>query len=129
MIVSAYQEKKENEKTGKREAGEEERKQSTDHRKAACCPSAVFQTVAQQKNGLYERECPGYLGSSERPTNILIQSKRIGDCTTPLRQLLIIAEHLEFVFCNIIGNDYCILKFISATFTSLGPKSAGIQNR
>ena len=41
-------------KTGKREAGEQERKQSTDFWEAACCPSAVVQRAARRKNGLYE---------------------------------------------------------------------------
>ena len=41
MNVAAHQDKK-NENISKREAGEE-RKRSTDLKKAACCPSAVVQ--------------------------------------------------------------------------------------
>ena len=48
MNVDAHQEKK-NEKASKREAGEEERKQSTDFREPACWPSAVVQGAARQK--------------------------------------------------------------------------------
>ena len=51
--VSAHQEKK-----GKREAGEE-RKQSTDFKEAACCPSAVVQGAARRKNGLCEGNARG----------------------------------------------------------------------
>ena len=39
---------------GKREAGEEERKQSTNFREDACCPSAVVQRAVRLKIGLYE---------------------------------------------------------------------------
>ena len=46
MNVAAHHKKEKNEKTGKREAGEE-RKQSTDFKEAACCPSAVVQRVAR----------------------------------------------------------------------------------
>ena len=53
MNVTACQE----EKTGKRDA--EERKQSTDFKEAACCPSAVVQRAARRKNGLYKRKNRG----------------------------------------------------------------------
>ena len=43
------------EKTGKREAGEEERKQSANFREAGCYLFAVVQGVAWRKNGLYGR--------------------------------------------------------------------------
>ena len=49
------------------------RKQVTDFKEVVCCPSAVVQGEAQQKN---EEECPGYLGSSGRPTAISTQPKR-----------------------------------------------------
>ena len=50
MNVTAHQEKEKNEetRTGKRKA--EERKQATNFRKAVCCPSAIVQGAAQQKN-------------------------------------------------------------------------------
>ena len=41
MKVVAYLEKKENENSGKREVGEEEKIQLTDFRQTGCCPSAV----------------------------------------------------------------------------------------
>ena len=47
MSVAAYQEKKD-EKLGKREAGEE-RRQETDFKETACCPSAVVQRTARRK--------------------------------------------------------------------------------
>ena len=55
MNISAHQEKKET-KTGMKKAGEG-RTQATDFREAVCCPTAVVQGAAQQKNG--SRECPG----------------------------------------------------------------------
>ena len=50
MNVTAYQEKKKEEetKTGVNKAGEERR---LDFRHAVCCPSAVVQAAARQKNG------------------------------------------------------------------------------
>ena len=40
MNVASHQKKEKNEKTGKRKVGEE-RRQATDFKEAACCPSAV----------------------------------------------------------------------------------------
>ena len=71
MYVAAYQE---NEKTGKRNAGEE-RKQSIDFRKAACCSSAVVQRAARQKM-VCMRGLPGVTGTLGRPTAISTQTKR-----------------------------------------------------
>ena len=51
MNVAAHQEKEKNENTIKSRAGEE-RRQATDFIEAACCPSAVVQGAARQKNGL-----------------------------------------------------------------------------
>ena len=42
MSIAVHQDKEKNEKTGKRKAGEE-RRQKTDFKEAACCPSAVVQ--------------------------------------------------------------------------------------
>ena len=54
MYVAAHQEKKDEErKTGKRKAGEG-RRQATDFKEAVCCPFAVVQKAARQKNGLCE---------------------------------------------------------------------------
>ena len=53
MNVAAYQKKKENENTGKIEAGIEKR-QSTNFGEIESCHSAVVQRAARQKNGLYE---------------------------------------------------------------------------
>ena len=49
MNVAAHQEKKKNEKTGKRKAGVERRQ--ADFKAAACYPSAVVQGAARRKNG------------------------------------------------------------------------------
>ena len=46
MKVAAHWEKKKNEKTGKKETGQE-RKRSTDFKEAVCCPSAVVQRAAR----------------------------------------------------------------------------------
>ena len=56
MNAAAHQ-KKENEQTGKREAGEE-KKQLTNFKETICWPSAVGQRAAWQKNGLH-KELPG----------------------------------------------------------------------
>ena len=52
MNVAAHQEK-EKTKMSKRKAGEE-RRQATDFKEAVCCPSAVVQGAAWQKNGFCE---------------------------------------------------------------------------
>ena len=57
MDVAAHQEKKKNEKTGKRKEGVE-RKQA-DFKEAACYPSAVVQRVARQKNASCEGSARG----------------------------------------------------------------------
>ena len=42
-----------------RRRAREERKQSTDFREAACCPTAVVQRAARRKNGLYKGSARG----------------------------------------------------------------------
>ena len=54
MNVAAHQEKKKNEKTNTGKRKLEERRQMTDFKEAWCCPSAVVQGAARQKNGLCE---------------------------------------------------------------------------
>ena len=54
MNVTAHQENEETE-TGTGKAGEK-RRQATYFKEAVCCPFAVVQGTAQQKN---EGECPG----------------------------------------------------------------------
>ena len=51
------------EKTGKGKAGEERRQ--ADFKDAACCPSAVVQGAARQKNGLCEGGAQGKWDSRE----------------------------------------------------------------
>ena len=58
MNVAAHQEKKKNEKMDQREAGQEIRS-STDFKEALCCPSAVVQGGAWQKNSLCEGRARG----------------------------------------------------------------------
>ena len=48
MNVAAHQEKEKNEKTGKSKT-REERKQATDLKETACCPSAVVQRQHDKK--------------------------------------------------------------------------------
>ena len=57
MNVAAHQEKKKNEKTGKRNARVERRQ--TDFKEAACYLSAVVQGAARRKNGLSEGSARG----------------------------------------------------------------------
>ena len=54
MNVAAHQEKKKNEetKTGMKKA-EERKRQSTDFRKAVCCPSAVVQGTVSRFSQVY----------------------------------------------------------------------------
>ena len=95
MNVTAHQEKKNEEtKTGKRKAGEE-RKQATDLKKAACCPSAVFQGAAQQRN---EGECPGYWDPREGQQPFRPNPNGVRDRKTTLRQLLIGGENRSIGF-------------------------------
>ena len=53
MNVATHYEREKNEKTGKQKAGEEERKQSTNFRVAASCPSAVVQRVRDRTTTLW----------------------------------------------------------------------------
>ena len=59
MNVSTHQKKKDREKTGKKEAGEKERIQSTDFSEVVCFPFAVVERVPRRKNGLYEESARG----------------------------------------------------------------------
>ena len=84
MSVAAHQEKGKNEekKTGKRKAGEK-RRLATDFKEASCCPSAVVQGAARQKNGLCEGSAgiTGTLGKA----NSHFDSTQRGLGTAPLR--------------------------------------------
>ena len=57
MNVATHQEKDKNEKTVKRKAGVKRRQ--LNFKEAACCPSAVVQRAARQKNGLCEGSAQG----------------------------------------------------------------------
>ena len=57
MNVAAHQEKKKNEKTGKRKTGVKRRQ--ADFKEAACYPSAVVQRAAPRKNSLCEGSTRG----------------------------------------------------------------------
>ena len=63
MNVAAHQEKKKNEKTGKRKAGEERRQ--ADFKEAVCYPYAVVKGAAQRKNGLCDGSSRGNWDSRE----------------------------------------------------------------
>ena len=57
MNVEAYQEKEQNEKTGKKKAGEERRQ--ADFKESACHSSAIVQGAERQKNGLCDGSARG----------------------------------------------------------------------
>ena len=88
MNVVAHQEKNEKTKTGKRKAGEE-KKQATDFKEAACCPSAVVQGAAGRKNSLCERNARDNLYPREGQQPFRPNPNGVGDRTTTLRRLLI----------------------------------------
>ena len=68
MNVAIYQEKKENEKTGKG------RKELADFREAACCTSVVLQRAARQKM-VCIRGVPGVTNLPGKPTTTSSQPK------------------------------------------------------
>ena len=86
--VAAHQEKEKNEKTGKREAGED-RKQSNNFKEAACCSSGVVQRAARRTNGLCEGSSRNNwdLGEGQRP--FWPNRNEVEGRTTTLRRLLI----------------------------------------
>ena len=90
MNVATHQKKEKNEetKTGKRKAGEE-RRQVTDFKEAACCPSAVVQEPARQKNGLCEGSALGNWDLRQGQQPFRLNPNEVGDRTTTLRRLLI----------------------------------------
>ena len=90
MNVTTRQEKEKNEKTktGKRKTGEE-RKQATDFKEAVCCPSAVVQGAARQKNGLCEGSARGNRDPRGRPTAISTQAKRDSAMTKRLKSTVL----------------------------------------
>ena len=100
MNVAAHQEKEKNEKTGRKKA-REERRQATDFKDGACCPLAVVQGAARQKNGLREGSVRGNWDSREGQQPFRPNPNEVGIRTTTLRRLLIGAVH----FARVI---YCI---------------------
>ena len=81
MNVAAHQEKEKNEKTGRRNAGEE-RKQ-VDFNETACYPSAVVQRAARQKM-VCVRGVPGVTGTIGK-ANSNFNPTRTGLGTAPPR--------------------------------------------
>ena len=71
MNVTAHEEKEKNEK----------RRQATDFKKAACCPSAVVQGEARRKNGLCERSARGKWDPREGQQPFRFNSNGVGDRT------------------------------------------------
>ena len=103
MNVAAYQEKEKNEKTktGKRKAGEK-RRQATNFKEPACCPSAVAQGAAQQKNGLCEGSAGGNWNSRKGQQPFRPTSNEVGNRTTTLKRLLIGAVKKRKSFLRIL---------------------------
>ena len=89
MNVAAHQKKKQNEKTGKREAKKEERKQPTDFGETSCCPCVIVQRAARRKNGLYKGSARGDWVPREDQEPFQPNSNKVGDRTIRLRRLLI----------------------------------------
>ena len=87
MNVATHQEKEENEKAGKRKAGEKRRQ--ADFKEAACYPSAVLQGTARRKNRLCEGSARGNWDPRERQQPFEPNPNGVGDRTTTLRRLLI----------------------------------------
>ena len=113
MNVAAHQEKKKNENTGKRRAGEERRQ--ADFKEAACYPSAVVQGAARRKNGLCEGSARGNWDPREGQQPFQPNPNGVGDRTTMLRWLLIGAVQ----FCSL----YMYILYIRQKFrTSLSKK-------
>ena len=67
MNVAVHLEK-ENRNKGKREAGENEKKQTNDIRKTECCAFAVVQRATRQKHGCVRR-VPGVTGTLEKASS------------------------------------------------------------
>ena len=95
MNVATHQKKEMNEKTGKKEAGEE-RKRVTNSKEAACYPSVVVQGAARRKNGLCEGSAQNNWDSRKGQQRFRSNSNGVGDCTTTLRRLLIGAIQHKF---------------------------------
>ena len=82
LNVAAHQEKEKNKetKTSKRKT-REERRQAADFTEAACCPSAVVQGAAWQKNALWEGSARG--NWDPRKTNSYFDPTQTGSGTAP----------------------------------------------
>ena len=93
MNVAAHQDKEKNEKTGKRKAGEE-RRQETDFKESACCPSAVVQGPHGKKMVYVARVWRGICGPWEGQQPFQPNPNEVGEGTTTLRRLLIGAVQL-----------------------------------
>ena len=76
---------------GKRKAGEE-RKQSTDFKEAASCPSLVVQREARQKNDLCEGNALGNFDPREGQQPFRPNPNGVGDRTATLKWLLMGAD-------------------------------------
>ena len=83
MKVTAHQKKEKNKETkkGTKKDGET-RRQSTDFRKAVCCPSAIVQRAARQKNG--SRGVSGVTGTLGK-VNSYFDPTQMGSGTAPPR--------------------------------------------
>ena len=84
MNTAAHQEMKNEEtKTDKRKAGKG-RRQATDSKEAACCPSVVIQEAAQQKNDLCDGSAWGNRDPQEGQQPFSSNPNRVRNCTTTL---------------------------------------------
>ena len=76
----------------------QERRQATDFKEAACCPSAVVQRAALRKNGLCEGSARGNWDPREGQQPFPLNPNEVVDRTTTLRRLLIGATSSWFLF-------------------------------
>ena len=65
------------------------RKQATDFKEAACCPSAVVQRAARRKNGLCEGSARGNRDSRKDQQPFRPNPNGVGDRTTLLKRVFI----------------------------------------
>ena len=82
---------------GKRKEGEG-RRQATDFKEAVCCPSAVVQGAARQKNGLCEGSALDNWDPREGQQPFRPNPNGVGDRTTTLRRLLIGAIYILLAY-------------------------------
>ena len=88
MNVATHQEKDNNERTGKGEVGEE-RKQTTEFKETACCPSTVVHGGCTAKNSLCEGSAQSNWVPREGQQPFRPDPNEVGDRIITWRWLLV----------------------------------------